>query len=302
MAYDHIMSMPGKFRDHIMPEKIHVLNVSFIMQTFRKEFGGTAGNIAYNLALLKIPTILAAAAGSDFEPYNKHLGKLSKLTKRIKIFKNETTATGFVITDHDDNQIWGFYQGAMKYSQKLSLSKVVKPGDFLVVAPNDPKAMMEYVRKSINSGIPYLFDPAFNIPHFTISDLKTAISNCQILIGNDYEIELICKRLSTKKEKLVNNDQILITTLGAKGSEIIYDKKTYIIPAAKAKNISDPTGAGDAYRAGFLAGYINDLPILECGRMGATAAVYTVEKYGTQTHTFSLSSFRKRYQENFGGE
>ncbi len=301
LAYDHIMSMPGSFGEHILPDKIHILNVSFIMETFRKEFGGTGGNIAYTLALLQTPAVLLGAAGRDFEAYRRHLSNQSHLVNMVKIFKDETTATGFVVTDRDDNQIWGFYQGAMKYSAKAGLIKVLKPGDLLVIAPNDPKAMLEYARSAGKLKIPYMFDPAFNIPHLAAAELRFAIGKCAILVGNDYEIELISQRLKIRKDKLVKNTQILITTLGAGGSEIKSGGKTYKIPAAKPKNISDPTGAGDVYRAGFLAGYVRGLPIPDCGRMGAVAAVYTVEKYGTQTHKFSPAGFEKRYRENFPG-
>lgn len=299
LAYDHIMSMPGKFADHILPDKLHILNVSFIMQTFRREFGGTGGNIAYSLALLRIPTVLYGAAGSDFGPYAKHLTALPGLINRVKVWPSEVTATGFVITDRDDNQIWGFYQGAMPRSVEISLRKDFKAGDFLVIAPNDPPSMLHYVKEAIAAQVPYLFDPAFNIPHFSLTDLKRAINNCYILIGNDYEIELISKRLKTKKEHLVSSRQILITTLGRRGSKIYFAGKSYSIPAAKPLDVSDPTGAGDAYRAGFLAGLFSDLPVETCGRMGSLASVYTVEKYGTQTHKYTASSFKKRFLNSF---
>lgn len=299
LAYDHIMSMPGRFSDHIMPDKLHILNVSFIMKTFRREFGGTGGNIAYSLALLKIPTLLVATAGNDFGSYKKHLKGLSGLdTKGIEIYKNTQTAQGFVTTDRDDNQIWGFYEGTMKYAKNQNLYKILKKGDFVVVAPNDPIAMMKYAVQSAKSDTPYLFDPAFNITHFDLKNLKFAVKNCRILIGNDYEVELICRNLKTTKAVLTNDKQILITTLGSKGSEI-KSTKTIRIPPAKPINTCDPTGAGDAYRAGFIAGYFRGLSPEVCGKMGSLCAVYTVEKYGTQTHKFTTKEFTKRYKANF---
>ena len=299
LAFDQIMSMPGRFADHILPDKIHILNVSFIMQTLRKEFGGTGGNIAYSLALHKIPTLLVGVAGSDFETYEKHLKKLPALTRKISLFKKESCASGFAITDRDDNQIWGFYEGAMKYTSKLTLLKTLKRGDFLVLAPNDPKSMMKFAKEAEKLKIPFLFDPAFNIPHLSLTDLRFAIKKCAVLIGNDYEIELISKRLKMPKTKLVTAKQLLITTLGARGSEIISGGKSIKIAAAKPINASDPTGAGDAFRAGFLAGIIKDLPLEQCGRMGSVTAAYTVEKYGTQTHKFTPSEFKKRFDLNF---
>lgn len=298
LAYDHIMSMPGSFSDHIMPDKIHILNVSFIMKTFRKEFGGTAGNIAYSLALLKIPTLLVSAAGNDFQSYASHLRSLKSLdTSGVQIFSKFQSAQGFVTTDRNDNQIWGFYQGAMGKTKEISLKKYLKSGDFVVIAPNDPTGTIKFVRECVSQKIPYLFDPAFNIPHFEKIDLVFGVKNATIVIGNDYEIELIKRKLGLKK--LPENNQIWITTLGSKGSIIKQGKINHEVPPARPKAISDPTGAGDAYRAGFLAGFFKDKPIEDCGKIGSVAAVYTVEKYGTQTHNFSLKQFEKRLKENY---
>lgn len=300
LAYDHIMSMPGRFKDHILPDKLHILNVSFIMDTFKQEFGGTAGNIAWNLGLLGIPTSVAAAAGSDFRSYKKHLSKLKSIDLTgIKEYKNELCARGFVITDKDDNQIWGFYQGAMKMTEGISVAKFLKKDVILMIAPNDPPAMLMYVNEAISKRTPYIFDPAFNIPHFNIKNLEKAIKGAYILIGNDYEIELIRKRLGWSKKKLNQKAEILITTLGSSGSRIERGNKKVNIPQAKPKNESDPTGSGDAFRAGLLAGIIKGYPLETCAKMGALTAVYTVEKYGTQTHYFSKNEFSKRYQKNF---
>jgi adenosine kinase len=172
LAYDHIMSMPGSFSDHIMPDKIHILNVSFIMQTFKKEFGGTAGNISYSLGLLGVPTLIIASAGDDFQDYLKHLEMIKSLdVTGIKVFKDIPSAQGFVTTDKNDNQIWGFYEGAMKKNRTIALKKFLKNGDFLVISPNDPVATIQFVKESVQHNIPYLFDPAFNIPHLTREDL-----------------------------------------------------------------------------------------------------------------------------------
>jgi adenosine kinase len=301
LAFDHIMGMPTRFKDHIMPDKLHVLNVSFIMERFRREFGGTGGNIAYNLALLKTPTLLVGTVGHDFAPYKTHLRKLSNLdVSGIKVYKTTPSAHGFVMTDQDDNQIWGFYEGAMKKASFLKLEKILKTGDFLIIAPNDPVAMINYAKTATKLKIPYMFDPAFNIPHFSIFDLKKAVKNAHVLIGNDYEIELVSRRLKRRKENLVVNKQIMITTLGSKGSRIRKGKKAWKVPPAKPQNTSDPTGAGDCYRAGFIAGFVRGLPLDICGKMGSVSSVYTVEKYGTQTHKFTMRDFTQRYKQNFG--
>ncbi|MBU0569564.1 carbohydrate kinase family protein [Patescibacteria group bacterium] len=300
LSFDHIMGMPTRFADHIMPDKLHVLNVSFIMKRFRREFGGTGGNIAHTLSLLKIPTLLVATAGNDFAPYKKHLRKFKTLDiSGIKIYKSQTTANGFVMTDQDDNQIWGFYEGAMKNASKINLEKFLKPGDFLVIAPNDPSAMASYVKTASKLKIPFMFDPAFNIPHFSKNDLRFGVQNAEIVIGNDYENELIQRQLGWTKKQLLNSTKVLITTLGAKGSKINHNGKTISIPNAKPSDTSDPTGAGDCYRAGFMAGYVKGFTLEMCGKMGSISSVYTVEKYGTQTHRFTQKEFIKRYEQNF---
>ncbi|OFY38574.1 MAG: hypothetical protein A2Z69_00885 [Bacteroidetes bacterium RBG_13_44_24] len=303
LAYDHIMSMPGRFKDQIMPDKLHILNVSFIMNTFRQEYGGTGGNIAYTLGLLNTPCLLAATVGGDFGLYRKHLAKMKNIDlKGVKVFKKSKTARGFVTTDRDDNQIWGFYDGAMRNASKISLKLYIDRESLLVIAPNDPKAMMRYVREAINLKVPYVFDPAFNITHFTHSDLKKAVKYSNILIGNDYEITLVKRRLNLSSKSILKNCHLLVTTLGSEGSRIESEHKVIHVPVAKPENQSDPTGAGDAFRAGFMAGYVRDLPLRTCGKMGALTAVYTVEKYGTQTHKFTLSQFYQRYKENFNNE
>lgn len=299
LAYDYIMSMPGKFSEHIMPDKIHIINVSFIMNTFQREYGGTGGNIAYSLSLLGVPVLLVGALGSDAKDYQKHLKKLGIDLSAVKTFKDKT-ARGFVTTDSDDNQIWGFYEGAMKFSSKIKITEYFQDGDLLVVAPNDPKAMMKYVKEAVKNSIPYLFDPAFNIPHFMIDDLIFAIENAEILIGNDYEIHLIKKRLKEKNSiNSLDKLKLLITTLGSRGSIIEYNKKKFKISPAKPKNINDPTGAGDAFRAGFISGLFYKKDLKMSGRMGAIASVYTVEKYGTQTHFYHKTDFQKRYEQNY---
>ncbi|MBU1085808.1 MAG: carbohydrate kinase family protein [Candidatus Beckwithbacteria bacterium] len=301
VAFDHIMSMPGRFKDHIMPDKIHMLNVSFLMNKLRREKGGTGGNMAYGLGLLRVKSKLIASVGADFElEYRAHLESVGVDTSQIKVCKDLVSATGFVMTDRDDNQIWGFFEGAMKQAIRLTLKKLVNEDELVVIGPNDPKAMAKYVTECSSFGYLFLFDPAFQIPNLPVEELRLGVNKARVLIGNDYEIILMLKKTGLKKSQLLKKDKILITTLGSSGSLIETNDKKLKIPVVKPKNISDPTGAGDAYRSGFVTGYINNLPLAVCGRIGALAAVYTVEEYGTQTHKFSLSEFKKRYKENFG--
>ncbi|QQS39563.1 carbohydrate kinase family protein [Candidatus Woesebacteria bacterium] len=301
VAYDHIMSMPSRFGDHILPDKIHIINVSFIMERFRREFGGTGGNISYNLSLLNVKSNLIATVGNDFHEYLTHLRKQKHIdTSKIKIYKKVPTASGFVMTDQDDNQIWGFYEGAMRYANKISLAKIFKKGDFLVIAPNNPLAMIRYAKEAVAAGIDYMFDPAFNIPHIPTYNLKEALENAKVVIGNDYEIALILERIGWNLHELLDATDIVVTTMGKDGSVISKDGKIIKIKSAKTqKKIIDPTGAGDAYRAGFLSGFIKGAPLKTCGQLGATCSVYTVDRNGTQTHHFTKTEFLKRYKDNF---
>lgn len=293
VSFDHIMSMPGKFSDYLMPDKLHVINVSFLMETFRQEQGGTAGNQAYTLALFKFKPIILSCVGKDFKKYRARLIKTGVSVSRIKVNRKKASANGFCMTDKNDNQIWGFYSGAMEGDKNLSLADKLKPEDLAVLTPTDPKATEKFIQECSQYHYRYLFDPAFQIPRLSQKSLQLGVSRAEIVVGNDYEIALL------KRKVKLNPTKILITTLGEKGSLIQKENQQFRIPAAKPKNVKDPTGAGDAYRAGFLAGYLKNLPLEVCGRMGALAAVYTVEKIGTQTHKFSLTEFKKRYKSNF---
>ena len=292
LAFDHIMDFPGKFSDHIMPDKIHRINLSFLVNTLKKQRGGTAGNIAYNLALLQIPVSIAGAAGADFAEYAKFLQNAGVDVSKIKIIENESTSSAFIMTDLSDNQITAFYPGAMKENAGLILEKA----DLAVISPNDPKAMVNFTRQCQDSNTPYMLDPGMQLPSLDAEDLKNMVNNATILIGNDYEISLLSNKIQ------VPSVRIIITTLGEKGSIIQTKDQKLEIKSGKPKETVDPTGAGDAFRAGFLAGYIKDLDLRVCGQMGSVAACYAVEKYGTTSHAFTVEEFQERYKENFGEE
>lgn len=299
LAFDYIMDFPGIFSDHIDPTKIHILNVSFLVDNLKKQQGGTGGNIAYNLALLKNEVSLLGFVGSDFADYEIFLRKAGIDTRGLSIKEDELTAQANIITDKKDNQITAFYPGAMKYTKSLSI-KSLKGIDFCVIAPNDPEAMIKFVLECKQLKIPYLFDPGMQLPRVSDDDLKKGIEKAEILIGNDYEIAVIKKRLKASDEDLLGKVKILITTLGEKGSVIKIRDSKYDISACKPKKILDPTGAGDAFRAGFLAGYLQGLNLEVCGKMGSVAACYAVEKYGTTAHKFTLEEFKERFRESFG--
>lgn len=301
LAYDMIMDFPGAFAEHINPDKIHMLNVSFLVEEMRKGFGGTAGNIAYNLSLLGIRSTILAIVGADFISYKEFLDKNEVDTSYIRIVNNLFTSTAFGITDKKDNQIWGFYSGADMLTDNLSIFDVKGKVDLGVIAPHNPRAMIKFAREYTKEKIPYVFDPGMQLPWLDKGDLQIGITGAKIVIGNDYEISLIKKKLGLSDEDgLGKSDQIIITTLAQEGSTIEYQSKKYQIPKAAVRTAADPAGAGDAYRAGFIAGYMRGLAIDVCGRMGSVASSYTVEKYGTTTHTYTMDDFVRRYMENFG--
>ncbi len=300
LSYDYIMDFPDRFADRIMADKIHKISLSFLVNKLTKQLGGTAGNIAYNLKLLGVEPQIEAPAGNDFDPYLAFLKNHKISTKYISIFKNIATGSYFVVTDRDDNQIGSFYLGAVKYAKKLaSKGDALRSYNFVVIAPNDPEAMKIYVANCRNKKFLFMYDPAFQIATFTADELRQGIEGAAILIGNDYEISLIEKKLDVSHEELRVMVPVLITTLGSKGSIVETRRESIHIKPAKAKNVNDPTGAGDAYRAGFIAGYLRGFPLEVSGQMGSVAAAYTVEKYGTVTHKFTKQEFIKRYEENY---
>lgn len=308
LAFDHIMDFPGNFGDHIMPDKIHQINLSFLVNNLSKQKGGTAGNIAYNLALLNILVSIVGAAGSDFKEYGEFLKNIGVDISKIKIIEGEATSSAYIMTDLSDNQISAFYPGAM--SENISLS--IPQSDFVVISPNDPKAMIKFAKECQELKIPYMIDPGMQLPVLDSQDLKNMINGAKILIGNDYEISLLKEKTDLNDHQILNQVNILITTLGEKGSIIqtagLPDSPSrsqnppgrWSIKAAKPDKVVDPTGAGDAYRAGFLAGFLKGLDLKICGQMGSLAACYAIEKYGTTSHKFTIQEFCERYKQNFG--
>lgn len=298
LAFDHIMDFQGKFADHIMPDKIHKLNLSFYLETLKKQNGGTAGNISYNLSLLKTPVAILGIAGKDFTEYSNFLKTSGIDVSSIRILSDELTASAFIMTDKEDNQISGFYPGAIKKADTLSLKDLDYKPSFVIISPDNPLAMVKFVSECQELNIPYMFDPGMQLPSLSDEQLKNGISGAEILIGNDYEMELMKKRI--KDNGLFGKIKVLITTLGEKGSIIEANGETFQIKAGKVSVAVDPTGAGDAYRGGFMAGYLQKQDLKTCGQMGSIAACFTVEKYGTISHTFTIEEFRERYKENFG--
>jgi len=294
LAYDLIMDFPGLFKDYILPDQIHNLSVSFYTEKLRQGDGGTAGNIAYNLSLLGVKPTILGVAGLDFLPYRDRLKSYGVNTSKIKIVSGAKTATAHIITDKADNQIAAFYPGPLptNYANQVAAS-LVNP-DLVIVSPDDKNRMLSYVDAYRLKGIKYIFDPGQAVIAFSKTELRRALSGAKLLIGNDYEISLISRVLGGVSilNKLL---PAVIITKGRQGSEIIIAKKKIKIGAAVSKNDVDPTGAGDAYRAGLIKGLLLGYDIEICARLGSVAAVYAVEKHGTQSHRYTSNNFERRY-------
>ncbi|MFH1453641.1 MAG: carbohydrate kinase family protein [Armatimonadota bacterium] len=300
IAFDHIMDFPGHFKDHILPEKVHMLNVSFLVNSLKKLRGGCACNIAYNLSLIGEHSAIMGTAGTDFGPYKEWLESYGIDTRAIEIVEDEYTATCFVTTDLSDNQITGFYPGAMQYAHILNF-KDLKHKDIklAVISPNDPLAMCKYVRQCKELKIPYIYDPAHQIPRLSKEELLEGIDGAKCTILNDYEMQMILNKTGISEEEVPDLTDVLIITKGAEGSVIKDKTRSVDIPSAKANEVLDPTGAGDAYRAGIVKGLLNGYSYEYMGRLASVVAVYAVEKHGTTEHYFKKEEFEKRFCENF---
>lgn len=297
LAFDFIMDFPGVFTEHINPETKHSINVSFLIDSLKKGRGGTAGNISYSLALLKTPSAVIGTVGEDFTDYKNFLSENGVDTTNIKTIKDEFSAQAYLVTDKKDDQITAFYPGAMKYGHTLKIP--TNKFDFALITPCGSKPMVNFVNQCKKLKIPYMYDPGQHITEATDESIRDGIQGSKIFIGNDYEYGMIKRRLKSSDKDFLNQTEIIIVTLGEKGSLITTKDKSFKISPAKAKKVLDPTGAGDAYRAGFMAGFTRNFDLKTCGQMGSVASCYAVEKYGTTNHGYSTTEFCLRYKENF---
>ena len=301
IAFDYIMVFPGKFRDHILPEKMHILSVSFLVESLRRMRGGTAPNIAYNLALLGQKPTVVGTVGEDFTEYRAWLESRGVDTSGIKEIPSLFTASCFINTDLQDNQITAFYPGAMSHASTLSLKALhATPADLVVVAPNDPQAMARHAEECVELGIPYLYDPSMQAPRMTADELNAGFAGAKILTGNDYEVGMMSEKLGMTEHDLRRRVPITVMTKGEAGALITVDGQEYEIPPAKPREVKDPTGAGDAFRSGLITGYTLGLPWDVTGRIAALTAVYAIEHAGTQEHSYTMDEFKARYRENYG--
>ena len=294
LAYDRIMDFPGYFSEHILPEKIHVLNIAFQVDSIREKFGGTAGNIAYALSLLGEHPVISGAIGHDYRRYFEWLAKNGIATDNIKIIENEFTASAYITTDKADNQITGFHPGAMKYSAALDFNQLNPKETIVIVSPGNLDDMLNYPCFCKGRGIDYVFDPGQSLPMLEAAKLTQAIEGCRILIANDYELELITSKTGLKKAALLKLAETIIVTQGEAGSIVFTQDEEIKIPAVKPRKAVDPTGAGDAYRGGLISGLVQGKSIKDCAKMGSVCASFCVECYGTQEYRFSQEEFNER--------
>jgi len=295
LAYDRIMDFPGHFAEHILPEKIHVLNVCFQVNGMKEKFGGTAGNIAYALTLMGEKPSIAATIGYDYHRYLEWLKKNGISTENIKIIEEECTAGAYITTDQADNQITGFNPGAMKYSSCLDFDKLNPREAMLIISPGNLEDMINYPRACKARGIDYIFDPGQSLPMLDAKDLAQAIDGCKILISNDYELDLIMSKTGLSRDRLLRLADAIIVTLGELGSKVSTIDNEVAIPAVKPRKVEDPTGAGDSYRGGLISGLLKGRDIAECARMGSVCASFAVECYGTQEYRFTSEEFKERF-------
>lgn len=302
LAFDQIMDFPGFFKDHILPDKLHMINLSFLVGELRKQRGGCAGNVAYSLALLGERARVVAAAGHDFDDYRRFLVDLGVDVESISIDSRQVTACCFITTDRANNQITGFFPGAMSTARELSLGAAVGPRTrFAIVMPDDPEAMLRHCREAKAAGVPLLFDPSFQVIALDGEALAEAARGARAVLVNDYEYAVFQEKTGLDERGLLELAEIWVVTRGEEGSRIATrDGGTIEIPAVPVGEVVDPTGAGDAYRAGFLAGLARDLDLETCGRMGSVAAVYAIESYGTQNHRYDRDEYWSRYHSRFG--
>jgi len=300
LAYDRIMNFPEYFSDHILPEKLHVLNVSFTVNGMVEKLGGTAGNIAYALSLLGEKPIILATVGHDYHRYFESLAKKNIASDSIKIIEEEFTASAYITTDRADNQITGFNPGAMKYPSCFDFDRVNPQESIVIIAPGNLEDMINYPRSCKSRGIDYIFDPGQSLPMWNAQELIRCIDGSRILISNDYELELVINKTGLNRKKLLEKTKTIITTLGEMGSRVCTPDREIDIPAVKAKEVLDPTGAGDAYRAGLIRGLTEGRGIEQCAVMGSVCASFAVECYGTQEYHFSLQEFRERLDKCSG--
>jgi len=298
LAYDRIMDFAGLFGEHFMPDKLHSINLSFQVENLSVQFGGTAGNIAYTLALLGEQPEIISSAGSDFESYRSHLLLSGIDPTSIRILQEKLTASAFILTDKADNQIAAFYYGAGAAGYDTLIETEGRA--LAIVAPGCLPDMQSLPAFYKTHGMHYLYDPAQQIPVLSPEALRDGINGAQILFASDYEYEMIKQKTGWSDQEVLKHVPTVVVTYGIKGSAILTAQGPIEVQVCPVKEVVDPTGAGDAYRAGFIKGMLGALPPVSCARLASVAAAYVVESYGTQSHHFTLEDIKDRYKKAYG--
>jgi adenosine kinase len=298
LAYDHIMDFPGYFRDHFMPDKLHNINVSFNIDGHFEHFGGTAGNIAYTLALLGEKPSIVASVGEDFSRYQAHLDAAGVDTSLIRVEQKLETSFAYILTDKGDNQIAAFHPGAGAegYAAELPMEK----GSLGIIAAGSVADMKSFPEKFRSGGVQFMFDPGQTIPTLSGDDLKNGITGAEAVFANDYEFTLISFKTGWKEADILKVAKTLVVTLGEAGSRVITSQGEVRVAAVPVTENKDPTGAGDGYRAGYMKAFLAGATPMQCAQLGSTCAAYVVENEGTQGHHFTMEELRKRYEITYG--
>jgi adenosine kinase len=299
IAYDYLMSFPGKFTEHFLPEHINRVSLSFLVDTMVKRRGGCAPNIAYTLALLGERPLLMATAGEDFSEYRRWLEAAGIDTSLVAEIDGKFCASFFCSTDRDNNQIASFYTGAMADAGQLSF-RTIRDCGLAIIAPNDPGAMVQYAEECRTLGIPFIFDPGQQCARMSGDDLRDGVSGATLVIVNDYELELLRQKTGMSEGDILRDARALVVTRGEHGSTVATADRWTDVAAVTPHRIVDPTGVGDAYRGGLMKGIALGLPYETCAKMGSVAAAYVLEHLGGLSHSYTWDEFQDRYEEHFG--
>jgi adenosine kinase len=299
MAYDTIMVFPDRFRNHLLADQLHILNVCFLTPEMRREYGGTAGNIAYNLKLLGEDPLLMATVGEDIGPYLERLAGMGIGAGLLKKIPGQFTAQAFITTDLDDNQITAFHPGAMNYSHESRITRELGAG-LAIIGPDGKDGMVQHTKQCAEQGIDALFDPGQGLPMFSGAELNELVKDAQYVAVNDYEGKMLEEKTGRSLESMAAGLKALICTLGAKGSMIYAAGKRHEIPSVEAEAVVDPTGCGDAYRAGLLYGISHGWDWPSTGRLGALMGAVKVARRGAQNHAVRREEIEARFRKAFG--
>jgi len=299
LAFDTIMVFPDQFKEHILPDKVHILNVAFLVPEMRREFGGVAGNISYNLRLLGENPYPMATVGDDFGPYGEHLESLGISLRYVRHMKGEYTPQAFITTDIDDNQITAFHPGAMQHSylNRVEDTDGIRVG---IVAPDGKQAMIQHSRDFVKAGIPHIFDPGQGMTLFNGDELKQFIREAKYIVVNDYEYQLLKEKTGLDEKTITSQVEALIVTRGAEGSVLRTREGKEIIKPVVPEDVQDPTGCGDAFRAGLIYGLLNDLDLVTACRIGSVMGAIKVAQQGPQNHNPTFSDIQDRFLETYG--